>query len=85
MRIDARVQVLNETPDAEAAGMDGVLTRQYALMDTLIVAPAKTAAGWRAKAEVLAAAIEADVTAPDPEHRLVSSLAADLLREIKHD
>lgn len=83
MRLDARIKVLNEVPDAEQAGMDAVIARQHALLDTLIETPASTAAGWRAKGEALAAAIEADVVSLDPEHRLALSLAADLMREIK--
>jgi hypothetical protein len=83
MHLDARVQVLNECPDTEEVGMDGVMSRQNAVMDTLIDAPAKTAAGWRAKGEVFEAALRADVTSLDPVHRLALSLAEDLMREIK--
>ena len=43
----------------------------------------ETAAGWRAKAEVLKAAIDADVLSLDPEHRLALSLAGDLMAGIK--
>ncbi len=83
MRIDARVHVLNECPDAEQAGMDDVQTRQYVLLDTLTDAPAKTAAGWRAKGEVLKAMIDADVLSLDPEHKLALSLAGDLVAGIR--
>lgn len=40
-------------------------------------------ADWRAKAEVLDASIRLDVTSPDSEHRLATSLAADLMAGIK--
>jgi hypothetical protein len=82
-KIDAQIQVLNELPDPSEAAMDAVSSRQYAITDIMIDTPAKTAAGWRAKAEVLDASIRLDVTSPDSEHRLATSLAADLMREIK--
>jgi hypothetical protein len=84
-KVDEQIQVLNELPDAPEAAMGAVSSRQYALTDIMIDTPAKTAAGWRAKAEVLDASIRLDVTTPEAEHRLAISLAADLMKGIKAD
>jgi hypothetical protein len=84
-KVDAQIQVLNELPDPSEAAMDAVASRQFAITDVMIDTPAKTAAGWRAKAEVLDASIRLDVTSPDSEHRLATSLAADLMKGIKAD
>jgi hypothetical protein len=82
-KIEAQTQVLNELSDPSEAAMNAVASRQYAITDVMIGTPAKTAAGWRAKAEVLAASIRLDVTTPDSEHQLATSLAEDLMREVK--
>jgi hypothetical protein len=82
-KVEAQTQILNELSDPSEAAMNAVASRQYAITDVMIGTPAKTAAGWRAKAEVLAASIRLDVTTPDSEHQLATSLAEDLMREVK--
>jgi hypothetical protein len=56
-KIEAPTPVLNELPDPSETAMNAAATRQYALADVMIDTPAKTAGGWGAKAEVLAASI----------------------------
>jgi hypothetical protein len=63
--------------------MDEVSTRQFALTAVMSDTPATTAAGWRAKAEVLDASIRLNVTTLDYEHHLAVSLAKDLMAGIK--
>jgi hypothetical protein len=62
--------------------VDEVPDRQHALIDVMIATPAQGRAGWRAKAEVLAIAIEEDNTTFDPEVRLAVTLAKDLMAGI---
>ena len=85
-KVERQIQVLNEMPDETPDDVGrAVADRQYGLTDVMIDIPAKTAAGWRAKAQVLVASIRLDVVTMDHEHHLAVSLAEDLLREIKPD
>jgi hypothetical protein len=84
-RLDERIEVLNDLPQAPESVMGAVMSRRWALTDVMIDTPATTRAGWRAKAEVLASTIDTDVASQNPEHRLAASLAADLMRDIAPD
>jgi hypothetical protein len=59
--------------------VDQTCRRSNRALDEVIDMPAHTPAGIRAKAEVLATAIRANVQSGDPEHFLAISLASDLL------
>lgn len=82
LTLDVEIQRINAACKTGAAWddhVDRVLNRSNRCLDEVTEMVAQTAAGWRAKAAVLATAIRADIGHPQREHYLAVSLACDLL------
>jgi hypothetical protein len=78
LALDVEIQRLNQMDDLPDDFFNPIIDRGNAVLDAVTDLPAKTEAGWKAKAAVLGTAIRADICHPEREHVLAISLSCDL-------